>query len=106
MSEDNYTLFCLIENISADPFPIDINPNKTVGHLRKCIKNENAPDLNDINPSNLMLWKVDVSEVEEVDLTGLTDGNVLKSNLKISSYWKEKPSDEGCIQVYIRIQGK
>ena len=60
MSEDNYTLFCLIENISADSFSVDINPQKTVGHLRKCIKNEKQNDLKDVDADRLMLWKVDV----------------------------------------------
>ena len=105
MSTENYTLFCFIENINVEAFPVDIDPNKTVGHLKKFIKNENTPDLNDINPSNLMLWKVDAPEGQKIDLSGLGDGNALKSTWSISDYWEGKPSKKQ-IHVYIRIRGK
>src|SRR6266480_6781642 len=103
MSTENYTLYCFIENINVEAFPVDIDPNKTVGHLKKFIKNENTPDLNDINPSNLMLWKVDAPEGQKIDLSGITDGNALEPTWKINRYWDKNPSDEGGIQVYIRI---
>ena len=105
MSTENYTLYCFIETINVEAFPVDIDPNKTVGHLKKFIKNEKQNDLKDVDADKLMLWKVDVSEVEEIDLSGLGDGNALKSTWSISDYWEGKPSKKQ-IHVYIRIRGK
>ena len=105
MSEKNYTLFYLIENTN-EPQPVDIDPDKTVGHLKTSIKNANAPELNDINSINLMLWKVDTPDDRKIDSSGLNDENALKPTRKISNYWNEKTLPENCIHVYIRIRGK
>ena len=106
MSEDHCTLYCFIENVNVEAFPVDIDPKKTVGHLQTCIKSVNTPDLNDVNPSNLTLWKVDTPDDRKIDSSGLNDENALKPTRKISNYWNEKTLPENCIHVYIRIRGK
>jgi len=47
--------------IGDDPgrvFPVEIAKNKTVGGLKKAIKNENQNDFSGIDAKNLHLWKV------------------------------------------------
>ena len=39
-------------------FPVDILRGRTVGHLKRAIKDNKAPDLDHIAPDKLDLWKV------------------------------------------------
>ena len=40
------------------PFPVDILPSKTVGHLKRNIKKEKQIALNYIDADQLDIWKV------------------------------------------------
>ncbi|PKY40352.1 hypothetical protein RhiirA4_538752 [Rhizophagus irregularis] len=55
------TLSCLVvgENPYDNSFPVDTDPNKvkTVGHLRKTIKEEKQNDFANVDADKLKLWK-------------------------------------------------
>jgi hypothetical protein len=53
------SLCCWILGLDdATVFPVDIVPSKTVGHLKKLIKNENENTLKQIDAHQLDIWKV------------------------------------------------
>ena len=54
-----YTLFCLIPS-SKSYFSIDIDENKTVGHLKKEIKKEKSVELKALDADALRLYKINV----------------------------------------------
>jgi len=51
-------LFCWILGVSASPFPVDIEDNQTVGHLKEAIVNKKPRSLSNVEPDELKLWKV------------------------------------------------
>ena len=54
-----YLLYCQLENDpDGAPFPIEIDPNKTVGQLKEYIKEKNPDVLEHVNARRLVLWKV------------------------------------------------
>ncbi|KAF9577366.1 hypothetical protein BGW38_007464 [Lunasporangiospora selenospora] len=62
MIDNNITLFCAVEGMSS-AFSVDINPSKTVDHLRKLIKAEKANDFGNIDADRLTLWCVSIPAV-------------------------------------------
>jgi hypothetical protein len=50
-----YTIFCLFED-RGGPFPVDIDETRTVGHLKKAIKQEKPVDLADVDADHLNLY--------------------------------------------------
>ena len=51
-------LYCQLESDpDGAPFPIEIDPNKTVGQLKEYIK-ENFHALSNVHSKGLVLWKV------------------------------------------------
>ena len=91
MSE--YKLFCSIEGTSTD-FSVTIDANETIDDLKKRIKYENAPDLNDINPAKLKLWKVEIPDDQEIDFSSLAPEDELKPTRRINRYWEATPPEE------------
>ena len=56
-------LFCLIltDDLGlSNPFPVDIAPTLTVGHLKKAIKEEKKNVLGSNDADQLILWKVSI----------------------------------------------
>jgi hypothetical protein len=51
-------LFCWILDVSHSPFPVDIDDSRTVGHLKKAIVKEKSATFANIEPDQLILWKV------------------------------------------------
>ena len=100
MSE--YKLFCSIEGTSTD-FSVTIDANETIDDLKELIKNKNAPDLNDINPAKLKLWKVDTPDDQEIDFSSLAPEDELKPTWSVGDYWQTKPPMKH-IHVLIRVQ--
>ncbi|EEY52988.1 Crinkler (CRN) family protein [Phytophthora infestans T30-4] len=49
------TLFCAVVGVAGSTFPVDINENKSVGHLKKAIKEENASTIT-CDAKNLQLF--------------------------------------------------
>ena len=99
-----YELFCLIE-YDSEPFSVEVSADETVENLKKRIKSEGPPELNDFHPRDLKLWQVDKPDDQKMDSSGLTNENALKPTQRINRYWEKQP-DIGFINVYIRILGK
>ena len=58
-----YTLFCQLgDDPNGSPFPVETDPNRTVGELKKLIKNENPNNLRDVDAHELVLWKASPQE--------------------------------------------
>ena len=50
------TLFCAIVGVQGSAFPVDIDTNKSVGHLKKAIKVEKPNDFKDVDADKLQLF--------------------------------------------------
>lgn len=56
------TIFVIIEGETTfESFPVEIDLNKTVGHLKQLIKEANPTTLNNIDARKLKVWGVDIS---------------------------------------------
>jgi hypothetical protein len=73
-------------------FPVDINKNQLVGHLKKVIKAEKAPEFDNFPANKLRLWKVPISSNHDDQLWNLTleDSDKLLAINDIGDYWTEK----------------
>jgi hypothetical protein len=88
------TLLCLVKgNTTASAFPVDINKDQLVGHLKKVIKAEKQNDFAGIDADKLRLWKVPISGDHDDQLRNLTleDSDELLAINDIGDYWTEKP---------------
>ncbi|PKY20030.1 hypothetical protein RhiirB3_433225 [Rhizophagus irregularis] len=87
------TLICLVEGSTrlANAFPIDINREQLVGHLKKLIKKEN--DFINVNANKLRLWKVKIHDDDDEQLSNLLllDKDELLPTRKISEYFPSSP---------------
>jgi hypothetical protein len=52
------TLFCWILDVSDRPFPVDIDDSTTVAHLKEAILKKNVHTLPDLDPHQLVVFKV------------------------------------------------
>ena len=67
------TLLCLVKgNTTASAFPVDINKDQLVGHLKKVIKAEKAPEFDNFPADKLRLWKVPISDDHVDPLSNLS----------------------------------
>ncbi|CAG8645535.1 5837_t:CDS:2, partial [Paraglomus occultum] len=67
IAEPSVTLFCLVHGDPTErAFPVDIEQNKTVGHLRDKIKKKKRPEFDDIAADKLILWAVEISNMFSV----------------------------------------
>ena len=83
------TLLCLVSGEPADRiFPVDIDGNKTVGHLKEAIKGKLEHDFASVDAHALSVWRVNISGENLGDLR-LDPGNKLKPSRKISFYFPE-----------------
>jgi hypothetical protein len=57
-SPRSLTLFCWILEVSDSPFPVDIEDSRTAGHLKKAIAKEKPNTFANVDPDELILWKV------------------------------------------------
>ncbi|KAG0255300.1 hypothetical protein DFQ27_006325, partial [Actinomortierella ambigua] len=60
------TLFCLVDG-ETNSFPVDIEPSKTVAHLKKLIKAMKAPRFDDIAADKLTVWRVSIPVLPKKD---------------------------------------
>jgi hypothetical protein len=103
-----FTLLCLIPD-SKSVFPVDIDENKTVGHLKKEIKKETEPEFNAFAAHALTMYKahIDISVNRDQKIEEICSSDYifeLKEKLnperKISKYFTVE-SDE-TISILIR----
>ena len=91
------TLLCLVKgNTTANAFPVDINKDQLVGHLKKAIKAEKQNDFAGIDADKLKLWKKEIPDDQDDLLSNLTlnDGDELLATKKISKYFPDSPPEE------------
>ena len=96
------TLFCLVHGEPiANTFPVKISRHDTIGDLKKLIKEEKAPEFDDVATDKLTLWRVNIRDDDNDGIQQL----VLKNNdiahvsemlptRKIEKYFPDTPSDE------------
>ena len=83
------TLLCLVKgNTTASAFPVDINKDQLVGHLKKVIKAEQPQTFANVDAKDLKLWKVTIPNDQDDFLSNLTlnDGDVLLATREIEDY--------------------
>src|SRR4051794_25070402 len=89
------TLSCLVvgENPYENSFPVDIDTNKvkTVGHLKKAIKEENTQAFANVDAKDIKLWKVDIPFEEENKKLELVNTKI-NVNIKEDLGGEELPS--------------
>ncbi|GBB96523.1 hypothetical protein RclHR1_27730005 [Rhizophagus clarus] len=97
------TLLCLVKgNTTASAFPIDINKDQLVGHLKKVIKAEQPQTFANVDAKDLKLWKVPISDDHDDQLRNLSleDSDELLAIRKISKYFPDSPPEE-CIHILV-----
>lgn len=107
MSSFNITLCCLIHgnNISA-AFPVKVDNDKTIGELKKIIKDENSNEFFGVDAKDLTLWKVEIPDNDDDD--DEIKKLILQDNQKtkllgiryIEDYWTDSPPKR-CIHVIV-----
>src|SRR5437763_1038334 len=75
----------------SEPFSVMVSADETVENLKKRIKSEGPPELNDFHPRDLKLWQVDKPDDQKMDSSGLTNENALKPTQRINRYWEKQP---------------
>ena len=102
------TLFCLVKgNTTANAFPVDIDKDQLVGHLKKVIKAEKQNDFAGIDADRLKLWKVSIPGDQDDQLRNLIlqDSDELLAIRKISKYFPDSPLEEH-IHVIVKLPRK
>ncbi|GBB85903.1 hypothetical protein RclHR1_12340007 [Rhizophagus clarus] len=87
------TLLCLVKgNTTASAFPVDINKDQLVGHLKEAIKAKKHKTFHDVEADE-KLWKKEIPDDQDDLLSNLTlnDGDELLATREIGDYWAEKP---------------
>ena len=88
------TLLCLVKgNTTANAFPVDINKDQLVGHLKEAIKESQKPFFDSVPTKDLKLWKVKIPDDQDDLLSNLilNDEPELLATREIGDYWTEKP---------------
>ena len=91
------TLLCLVKgNTLANAFPVDIDKDQLVGHLKDAIKARNQNDFAGVDAVKLRLWKVEIPEDRDDLLSNLSlqDKDELLATKKISKYFSDSPPEE------------
>src|ERR1044071_640913 len=102
------TLLCLVkENTLANAFPVDIDKDQLVGHLKEAIKTKKQNDFAGIDADKLRLWKKEIPDDQDDLLSNLTlnDGDELLATKKISKYFSDSPPEEH-IHVIVKLPRK
>jgi len=91
------TLLCLVKgNTLANAFPVDIDKDQLVGHLKKVIKAEQPQTFANVDAKDLKLWKVTIPGDHDDQLRNLIlqDSDELLAIRKISKYFPDSPPEE------------
>ncbi|KAF9910162.1 hypothetical protein BX616_010928 [Lobosporangium transversale] len=99
---DKISLLC-IPNGESTAFPVDINPQKTISHLKKAIK-EKKDAFQGINAYELILHKVSVpGEGTTVNLTNVgSKESLTRGSSKVSKVFGTSPLPEKTIHVIVQ----
>ena len=88
------TLLCLVKgNTLANAFPVDIEKEQLVGHLKKVIKAEQPQTFANVDAKDIKLWNVKIPDDQDDHLSNLSlqDQPELLATRDIGDYWSEKP---------------
>ena len=91
------TLLCLVKgNTLANAFPVDIDRDQLVSHLKEAIKAKKQNDFAGVDADKLRLWKVPISDdhVDPLNNLSLEDSDELLAIRKISKYFPDSPPEE------------
>ena|SRR2546423_248964 len=102
------TLLCLVKgNTTANAFPVDINKDQLVGHLKKAIKAEKHKTFHGVEADELKLWKVTIPGDQDDQLRNLIlqDSDELLAINDIGDYWPTSPPKKH-IHVIVKLPRK
>ncbi|PKK66638.1 hypothetical protein RhiirC2_784525 [Rhizophagus irregularis] len=89
------TLLCLVKgNTLANAFPVDIEKDQLVGHLKKVIKAEKHKTFHGVEADELRLWKVEIGGDhldDQLKNLALNNSDELSAINEIAEYWTENP---------------
>jgi hypothetical protein len=91
------TLICLVHGDRVRrAFPVDVDKSKTIGHLKKLIKQELPNSFCDVDAKELALWKVSIPSKDGDALRDFyaDEDEELDPTRKISKYFTTDPDDE------------
>ena len=104
----------LLGDNTKKTFPVEVTIDKTVGGLRKLIKDENTRSFTGIDAKDLTLWKVDIPDEinektqllntknpSEINIKEDLEGMELSSTKKLNQYYAQIPADE---HIHIIVQ--
>jgi hypothetical protein len=100
-------LNCLVLGHDASHiFPIEIAESKTVGALRKAIKDEKEHAFQHVDADNLILWKVSIpvnrSLTENLSTLDFVDEGSLLPVKRLSGVFSDQPEDEH-LHIVVRV---
>ena len=98
-SQPQLNLNCLVlNNDTSHIFPIEIMESKTVGTLRKAIKDEKRPAFDHVPTDALLLWKVSIpvnrNLTENLSKLLFVDEGSLLPVERLSKVFADQPEDE------------
>jgi hypothetical protein len=100
-------LNCLVLGHDASHiFPIEIAESKTVGTLRKAIKDEKRPAFDHVPADTLLLWKVSIpvnrNLTENLSKLDFVDEGSLLPVKRLSGVFSDQPEDEH-LHIVVRV---
>ena len=102
------TLLCLVKgNTLANAFPVDINKDQLVGHLKDAIKTKKHKTFHGVEADELKLWKVTIPGDQDDQLRNLIlqDSDELLAIDDIGDYWPTSPPKKH-IHVIVKLPRK
>jgi hypothetical protein len=97
------TLICLVHGDRVRrAFPVDVDKSKTIGHLKKLIKQELPNSFCDVDAKELALWKVSIpsNDADALRDFDADEDEELDPTLGIEDYFQVVPS-KGYIHIII-----
>ncbi|KAF9202673.1 hypothetical protein BGZ59_002058, partial [Podila verticillata] len=91
MTNIQLSLFCLVDGEST-PFPVEIESTKTIGDLKRAIKDDNSIAFADVDAKMLTLWHVSIPVLPKKDLKEISLAEEeLDEKDDVSDVFKETP---------------
>ena len=90
-------MLCFVKgNTLANAFPVDINKDQLVSHLKEVIKAKKHKTFHDVKADKLKLWKVSISNdrVNLISNLSLKNSKELLAIRKISKYFPDSSLEE------------
>jgi hypothetical protein len=87
--ESKTFIFCWVHD-GGSPFPVDIDPEKTIGRLKEAIVAKNRNSFGEIDPNELKLYIANIRDTKEA-MGSFTFAalNVLRGSEKINLHFRE-----------------